>query len=106
MNNIGAMSGADIKDWVKSNAEGLMPEVPLTLDELDHVAMCMHHIYKWYWEGYPIGSFLTAVVRNDLCNACFEADNVNRRVLYLYALFLANKLPMDWRIKASGKDKS
>ena len=99
------MNQSDIRQWVEANSNGLMPTIPLTLDELDHIAMCMHHIYKWYHKDYPIGVFLTAVVRNDFTEACFQADDINRTALYLYALFLANKLPMDYRKKALGGKK-
>jgi len=92
----------DIFNWVKSNATGLMPEIPLAEEEIDHVAMCMEHIHRWYYEGYPLGHFLTAVVNNDFCEACFHADDANRKALYLYALYLANKIPGDWREKAKG----
>ena len=97
------MDKADIRSWVQDNAEGLMPNTSFTLDDLDHIAMCMDHIRQWYYEDYPVGPFLTAVVRNDFREACFQADDVNRRALFLYALFLANKLPLDYRRKAEGK---
>jgi len=83
----------EIKTWVERNATGLIPEIPLTKDEIEHISMCMEHIVRWYYEGYPLGHFLTAIVRDDFCGACFKADDVNRKALYLYALFLANKLP-------------
>ena len=73
----------------------------LTPDELDHVAMCMEHISRWYFEDYPLGGFLTAVVRNDLMEACFSADNINIKALKLYAYFLTWNLPADWREKAN-----
>ena len=94
------MDRADIEKWVESNSVGLMPETPLGFEEIKHVSMCMEHIYKWYTEDYPLGNFLTAVVRNDFCEACFKADGVNRKALYLYALFLANKIGYDYREKA------
>lgn len=94
------MNESDIREWVEENAEGLMPETQFTLDELDHIAMCIYHIYRWYEENYPIGGFLTSVVRNDFMEACLKADDVNRKALYLYALFLANKIPFDYRKKA------
>ena len=94
---------SQIRDWVEQNAKGLMPELPLLADELDHIAMCMHHIYRWYHEGYPIGDFLTAVVQNNFMEACLHADDVNRKAFYLYALFLANKIPFDYREKAMVK---
>jgi len=76
-------------------------EPNLTPDELDHVAMCMEHIQRWYYEDYPLGGFLTAVVRNNLTEACFQADDVNIRALKLYSYFLTWDLPADWRQKAN-----
>ena len=99
------MERSDIKQWVESNARGLMPETPLTPDELDHVAMCLHHIYRWYHEGYPLGDFLTAVVQDRFAEACIRADEVNRKALYLYAMFCLNKIGYDYRAKALGKKK-
>ena len=95
------MEQSDIRQWVESNAKGLMVQVDFTDKELDHIAICLDHIYKWYHEGYPIGGFLTAVVRNDFCEACYHADDVNRKALYLYAIFLANKIPFDYIKKAN-----
>jgi len=89
------MDRTEIRKYAEDNNEpGLTP------DELDHVAMCMEHIQKWYYEDYPLGSFLTAVVRNDLMEAVFKADDVNSKALKLYAWFLTWNLPSDWRIKA------
>jgi len=99
------MDRIDIEKWVEDNAVGLMPEIPLAPDEIKHIAMCMEHISKWYFEDYPIGDFLSAVVRNDFCQACIRADDINRKALYLYALFLYNKIPGDWRKKATGERK-
>ncbi len=97
------MKQSDIREWVEENAKGLMPKIPLTIDELDHVAMCLYHISKWYFEGYPLGNFLTAVVSDEFSQACFCADDTNRKALYLYALFLANKVGYDYRDKALAK---
>ena len=77
-------------------------EPHLTSNELDHVAMCMEHINKWYYEDYPLGGFLTAVVRNDLMEAVFQADDINSKALKLYAWFLTWNLPADWRKNARG----
>ena len=90
----------EIRDWVEQNARGLMPDIPFNDEEFDHVAMCMKHIFRWYYEGYPIGGFLTAIVRNDFSEACFHADEPNRKALYLYALFCANKIGYDYKEKA------
>jgi len=91
------MDYTEIRQYAEDNNE-----MKLTPEELDHVAMCMEHISKWYYEDYPLGSFLTAVVRNDLINAVFQADDVNRKALKLYAFFLTWNLPADWRKKALG----
>jgi len=89
------MTLEEIKKYCENNNEtNLSPE------ELDHVAMCMDHIQKWYYEDYPLGHFLSAVVNNDLVNAVFQADSINSKVLKLYAYFLTWNLPSDWRVKA------
>ena len=91
------MKYIEIREYVEDNNEmGLAP------DELDHVAMCCEHISKWYYEDYPLGGFLTAVVNNDLVGAIFQANDINRKALKLYAYFLAWNLPADWRKKAMG----
>ena len=89
------MTYEEIREYAERNNE---PN--LTPDELDHVAMCMEHMQRWYYEDYPLGGFLTAVVRNNLMEACFLADDVNIRALKLYAYFLTWNLPSDWRQKA------
>ena len=91
------MNYTEIREYAERNNEpGLTP------DELDHVAMCMEHIYRWYHEDLPLGDFLTAVVRNNLMEAVFTADDVNIRALKMYAWFLTWHLPADWRQKANG----
>ena len=92
------MKISEIREYLEDNNEpGLTP------DELDHVAMCCEHIQKWYYEDYPLGSFLSAVVKNDLIGAIFQADDINSKALKLYAYFLTWNLPADWRNK--GKEE-
>jgi len=88
------MEYSKIREYVENNNE---PK--LTPDELDHVAMCMEQISRWYYEDYPLGGFLTAVVRNNLTEAVFQADGINGKALKLYAYFLTWCLPADWRQK-------
>lgn len=90
----------ELKEWVESNAKSFMPKESFTQEELGHIAMCLHHIHLWYHEDYPIGDFLTAVVRNDFTEVCFRADDINRRALIIYVMFLANRIPSGWRKKA------
>jgi len=88
----------DIREWVEENKNS---GINLSNEDIDHVTMCLEHIHRWYYEDYPLGGFLTSVVRNDLVEAACRADDVNRRALKLYALFLIWNLPGDWRKKAS-----
>jgi len=99
------MEQSDIREWVESNTT-IVIETRFSSNELDHIAMCLHHIYRWYHEGYPIGGFLTAVVQDKFAETCFRADDINRKALYLYALFLANKIGYDYRDKALGKKET
>lgn len=89
----------DVFDWVvkQRGHERLYTSI-----ESDHVAKCMHHIYLWHMrvdgrEG--LGHFLTAVIRNDFMEACFRADDTNSKVLPLYASFLYNIAPMDYKVQ-------
>ena len=82
-----------IKEWVKDNADSLMPETHFTGEELDHITMCCEHLFQWATEGRPIGGFLTAIANNNFREACIQADDVNRRALYLYAIFMFNRMP-------------
>lgn len=91
------MELTEIREYIERNNE---PH--LTQDEIDHVAVCCYHISKWYHEDYPLGGFLTAVVRNDLMEAVFQADDINLEALKIYAYFLTWCLPADWRQKANG----
>ncbi len=92
----GMMNYTEIRKYAEDNNE---PN--LTSEELDHVAMCMEHIQKWYYENYPLGSFLSAVVNNNLTEAVFQADYINLKALKLYAWFLTWNLSADWRAKAN-----
>jgi hypothetical protein len=43
--------------------------------------------------GRPVGDFLTAILSNDLKEACSRADNDNQKLLYDYVFFLYNSAP-------------
>ena len=91
------MDTQEIRKYAEDNNE-----TGLNANELDHVTMCLDHIRKWYYEDYPLGGFLTAIVRNDLTGAVFQADGINSRALKLYAYFLTWCLPADYVEKAKG----
>ena len=98
------LSKEDIVAWLKDQGlvKHLVEHGALTERDLEHVAKCMWHIYFWYWKDFPIGHFLTAVLKNDFVEACGRADSVNQLLLPMYALFLYNHVPIDYRVKARG----
>jgi hypothetical protein len=50
---------------------------------------------KLYLEqGIPPGGFLTAVLSNNLMEACAQADEANRRMLFEWACWLHNEAPI------------
>lgn len=54
----------------------------------------MHDGYVLYLlHGVPPGSFLEAVLSNDLREACARADTDNQRTLYQHVYFLYNYAP-------------
>lgn len=48
---------------------------------------------RYIENGIPPGSFLTAVLSNDLMEAFRRADDVNRLAMLDYAMFLHNEAP-------------
>ena len=94
------MKKEDVKSWVVEN----LPQQEITsVKDIDHISMCLHHIWEWHYEGRPLGGFLTAVVQDRFARACIQADDVNRKVLHLYALFLYNHIGEDYKEKALAK---
>ena len=50
-------------------------------------------IERWIEPGIRPGSFLSAVLRNDLRTACEKADDTNRYLLFEYVSFFYNHAP-------------
>jgi len=48
-------------------------------------------IIRYYENGIPPGSFLTAVIDNDLKEACGRADDMNRHCLFNYIMWFYNE---------------
>lgn len=54
----------------------------------------MHEGLKAYvMKGLPPGGFLTAVLSNDLKEACGKADSINRHAIFQWVQFLHNDAP-------------
>lgn len=49
----------------------------------------------WVERGIEPGSFLEAVLCNDLKGACGRADHINRHHLFDYVEFIYNEVPAD-----------
>jgi len=96
------LTQADIKRWLKKQGQIklLVERRVLTEKNLDHIARLIHQIYLAYHDMMPrtgLGHFLTAIVKNDLEEACGRADSINRFVLPIYIRFLYNYAPANYR---------
>jgi hypothetical protein len=54
---------------------------------------CQDGLIDYLVHGHPVGSFLTAVLSNDLREAAGRADETNRVALHCYVAFLYNCAP-------------
>ncbi len=72
---------------------------------VEHVIKLIHRVYQWSQEIDPhrMGSFLTAVVENDLDGAVGKADSVNVRALPIYIKYFYNYAPGQWRTQLSNR---
>jgi hypothetical protein len=63
----------------------------------DHIGMIPEHmrdgVALWLIHGIRPGSFLTAVLCNDLKTACLKADDINRDCLRDWVQFFYNYTP-------------
>lgn len=57
-------------------------------------ATTIETLERWVSHGYEPGSFVTAVLKNDLYGACRNADQENAAALYEIVCWLVNKAPM------------
>jgi hypothetical protein len=69
-------------------------------DGIAHVHKCLCHILDWYYHDAPVGDFLTAMLHNDFINTVCRADDINGKVLDVYARFIYHHLPYNYREKA------
>ena len=51
-------------------------------------------IARYYEDRIPPGGFLTAVINNDLREACARADDTNRHRLFAYMMWFYNHAPI------------
>jgi len=85
----------EITDYLICN---LGAEKDLSLREIEVVTWNCFAIYQWsVGQVSFLGSFLKAVVDNDLGGAIGRADELNQRALSLYVRFLYNVAPSDYK---------
>lgn len=72
----------------------------MEIEEIEHklvmydLPVCMAEgVYNYLERGIPPGSFLRAVLENDLRGAAGNADANNKNKLYEWAAFCMNELP-------------
>lgn len=59
-----------------------------------HIPVYMHlGLLNYIIDGIPVGSFLTAVLENNLLKAVRNGDDANQRALHSYVNFLYNHAP-------------
>ncbi len=63
----------------------LMP-VPLTAEQMDHVMSVGVSVLETRDGGTPGGSFVQAIVHNDLSGSYNRADSTNRKVIPFYII--------------------
>jgi len=60
---------------------------------------------RYLEEGVPPGSFLSAVLANNLVQAFARADETNRAAMFRFAMFLHNEAPLDaWGSEQAVRD--
>jgi hypothetical protein len=66
------------------------------MDRFDYSQIPPHMMaaLRAYLENHePVGSFLTAVLTNNLFKTCARADNTNIEIIPVYMAYLYNKAP-------------
>jgi hypothetical protein len=81
-----------VKGYFNANAHNTIPSfVYLSDDDTRHIIDIGTSILCTKWDiGYPGGSFVQAVVNNDLMGAFSTADRVNVQALRFYVLLMYN----------------
>lgn len=85
----------EYKDRVKYEFDqwyGSQISVTLTEEEMNHVINVGVSVLQTRDGGIPGGSFVQAIVKNDLSGSYNRADSVNKRVIPFYIILLNHVL--------------
>lgn len=104
----GTLTKEDIATWLKQNLNKrdilILKGLPYGTDKkyeenFEHLLDCLWSIYNWYTKNWQPGHFLSAILRNDFMEATGRADDINVKMLDIYAKFLYNEVPGDYKEK-------
>ena len=80
-----------VRKYVMDNMHLIPHTIVGNNDSFEHVISIASSIMCTKWEvGYPGGSFVQSVVKNDLRGSFANADSTNRQCIYLYAVMMDN----------------
>lgn len=97
------MENSQIREWLERELpEKTREERNMKEEDLNEIERLLKDLNDWYYDPVhtSLGHFLTYVVKNDFVNASCQADSTNVKALDVYARFVYNRLPKDWRSKA------
>ncbi len=82
-----------VRKYVMENLH--LPWIPIGVaannESLEHVISIASSIMCTKWEvGYPGGSFVQSIVRNDLRGSFANADSTNRQCIHFYVMMMDN----------------
>ena len=87
---ITAVEGAVTK-FLFENRQLLPLNILGDTDSMDHVKSIAVSILCTKWNvGYPGGSFVQSLVKNDLYGSFANADSINRQCIYFYVVMMSN----------------
>lgn len=104
----GSLTREEIQVEVNRLAENISIGLPheqrklstmLSESDLQHIGMCLEHIYLWWRDNKAIGKFLRAFIGNNLTRTFQMADSVNWIGLGIYIEYLHWNAPGSWRTK-------
>ena len=94
----------DVALWLKQYQDRFttFKNEVLNIDEYKHVLNQLTKL-KWSYVDSKVlnslGSFLTAITKNQFEKAVNYADGINLKHIEIYAKFLYNYMPFDWKTK-------
>jgi len=92
--SMGELERQDVENWLRTQRESTL----LDEEEIKHVTNCLYNIYLWERGKIPsVGGFLTAILHDKFVEATARADGTNSKILSVYAKYMCNVAPGDWR---------